>query len=546
MSKYNIIFKGKDYSKIDSVDIFVQKIPSKTISSVPDDNSLIKYLKENKKILLEKFLAKIDNNFTLNTSDNRESHHRHKPTFKETYFGGEETYFGGIVGILKKKDLKLSDYIDGTDSKNEAGLIPQDLRCDITLQISSRMDDKSKPYFLATMLLNEKIRFNDDTVPNNEEEIFDYLLLFWFKKYLQEAFLKGYFRTYMRFEKNDDRLKGSIDFSRHIRLNLGQKNGKIAYSYRDNTVNNYMNQLIIAAYEYLNKKYPDIVADNFDNNQDLKSIITNLRTAIGYQNYTSYQLILRNLKPIAHPYYTEYENLRKTCLKILRNEGISLFDGNSDDSVKSILFYLPDLWEDYLQRQMEKFLSDKEILLACQEEIRVFGYESPSEVHYKQKTYPDYVFYDIKDKGKEPVPFFVLDAKFQPIWEKSIYNKKRIPKYHLDDYDKAIRDMVTIDAKATGIIFPAEIYPPDTDLDTLLQHPISKHNSSTLFYTIPIKIVSSDGKTDYLSWKKEFDKELSTGIQYIMIIIEREYDFFIHGDNTHKRKALFSSESASN
>lgn len=53
MSKYNIIFKGKDYSKIDSVDIFVQKIPNKTSSSTPNDNSLIKYLKENKKILLE-------------------------------------------------------------------------------------------------------------------------------------------------------------------------------------------------------------------------------------------------------------------------------------------------------------------------------------------------------------------------------------------------------------------------------------------------------------------------------------------------------------
>lgn len=534
MSKYNIIFKGKDYSKIDSVDIFVQEIPNKTSSSTPDDNSLIKYLKENKKILLENFLEEIDKeigkDFTLNTSDNRESSSR--PKLYTTF--NKERYFGGIVGILKKKDFKT-----------DAVLIPQDSSCDITLQISSRMD-KSKPYFLATMLLNEKIRFNDDTVPNNEEEIFDYLLLFWFKNHLQEAFLKGYFRTYVRFEKNDDRLRGSIDFSRHIRLNLGQKNGKIAYSYRDNTVNNYMNQLIIASYEYLNKKYPDIVADNFDNNQDLRSIITNLRTAIGYQNYTSYQLILRNLKPIAHPYYTEYENLRKTCLKILRNEGISLFDGNSDDSVKSILFYLPDLWEDYLQRQMEKFLSDKEILLACQEEIRVFGYESPSEVQYKQNTYPDYVFYDIKGKGKEPVPFFVLDAKFQPSWKESIYGKKGIPHDHLDDYDKAIRDMVTIDAKATGIIFPAEIYPPDTELDTLLQHPISKHNSSTLFYTIPIKIVSSDGKTDYLSWKKEFDKELSTGVQYIMIIIEREYDFFIHGGNTHKRKALFSSETASN
>ena len=37
--------------------------------------------------------------------------------------------------------------------------------------------------------------------------------------------MKGLYKTYQRFEKNDDKLKGTIDISRHIRLNLGLPSG---------------------------------------------------------------------------------------------------------------------------------------------------------------------------------------------------------------------------------------------------------------------------------------------------------------------------------
>lgn len=78
----------------------------------------------------------------------------------------------------------------------------------VILQIRSRFDAQddqkcSKPYFLCSMLLSNKLKIHDNNVPVNEDEIFDYLMLFWFREKLREATRKGYYKTYRRFEKND-------------------------------------------------------------------------------------------------------------------------------------------------------------------------------------------------------------------------------------------------------------------------------------------------------------------------------------------------------
>jgi 5-methylcytosine-specific restriction endonuclease McrBC regulatory subunit McrC len=202
------------------------------------------------------------------------------------------------------------------------------------------------------MLLGNKLDLNEKNIPNSEDEIFDYLLLFWFKEQFQNAYMKGFYRTYRRFEKNDDHLRGTIDIARHIKLNMGQNNGKIAYSYRENTVNNFLNHLIIAAYEHLKRKYSALVMEIFDQDLDLKTAMNTLKNEIGYVDTAEQTLLFKNMKPISHPYYMEYEALRVTCMKILRDTGISFFDGDSEETSHGILFYIPDLWEMYLEREV--------------------------------------------------------------------------------------------------------------------------------------------------------------------------------------------------
>ena len=58
------------------------------------------------------------------------------------------------------------------------------------------------------------------------------------------------------------------------------------------------------------------------------------------------RIISNNLRAKIHPYYSEYEPLRKLCIQILRQEEIKY--GKDDDTVYGVLFDGAWLWEEYL------------------------------------------------------------------------------------------------------------------------------------------------------------------------------------------------------
>lgn len=424
-------------------------------------------------------------------------------------FSGEE-YYGGIVGIIND-DFEY-DFIQDNQSLKEISIVKLRIR----LQIQTRFDEV-KPLFLATMLLRDDINLDDNMVPADEDELYDYLLLFWYKSMLQEAYLKGFYRTYRRFENNDDRLKGSIDIARHIKMNAGQGNGKIAYSYRENTVNNFLNHMIILAYEHLKRKFPALMESNFDNNPDMKKIIESLRYEIGYNAVDSRTLIAKNNKPISHPYYVEYENLRKICIMILRDEALTIWDAEDVDT-KTILFYVPDLWELFLADKLKEKLKD--IYVEAQDQVMIFGDVDRNEKSYIQKTYPDFVFYEAKDGEQKVNPFMILDAKFKKGWESSLVegDKGKSKISDLNDYDKCIRDMNSLDVHATGIIYPTTKKTTDDTYfdDKSITHSISVMNSKDNFYTFPVSIPKVEfEKTPYVDWRIKFDANVEMALEAI-------------------------------
>src|SRR5690606_2704679 len=121
----------------------------------------------------------------------------------------------------------------------------------INSQIKSRLDDEKHSYFVATLLTYGVVDTNLEQVYDKEDSLYDFLLIDILANRLMEAIPKGYYKRYHRFDNNDDRLKGSIDIARNIRLNLGQVNGRIAYSYRENTINNTFNAFILKTYHYI-------------------------------------------------------------------------------------------------------------------------------------------------------------------------------------------------------------------------------------------------------------------------------------------------------
>lgn len=510
---YDVSFVGQDYQSISKAAKSMKiTLDGKEFILNPEGNILLKdknHIESNQqraRHIIDLFLKDVAPNGYCNNSAIivNSSQGKNKKLY-DINFGTEEDkgYFCGVVGVIRKSmNIKLEDEND------------KSVQFNITLQIKSRLDvnrenEVSKPYFLSTMLLRDKLKLSDNTIPSNEDEIFDYLLLFWFIEQLEKGRIKGYYKTYRRFEGNDDKVKGILDIARHIRLNMGQKNGRIAYAYRENTINNYLNQLIVVAYKHLKNKYYDLVEDNFDSNNELKKIIAFLSNETDLSSTNINTILKNNLKTISHPYFTEYEELRIICLRILRDEGISIFDGESYNGTQGILFYLPELWE--------KYVEDKLIKIALTENVKVEAQKKIMNFDKKQPTYPDYVFfYDNK-------PFMILDAKCKPKWE-SAANGGSISDV-MEDYNKCIRDMVAVNSHATGVIFPTNNTFAEKNVDNILCHQISEYNETDLFYTIPVCVPTVD-KTDlYSEWSNQFENVLQNDINIIRGIVQKEIEF---------------------
>ncbi|WP_322962626.1 hypothetical protein RRG39_00715 [Mycoplasmopsis cynos] len=499
--KNKITFYGRDFS-----DIY------KDIESTKTNGSDSELLNSNKKKILLYFLNKVRpdvKELVVNNSNQRLEYELFNQLSENIY------YFGGLVGILSKSiKIKKSD-IKGELSKQESN---DEYEVEITLQIQSRFDVKEdgtigEPNFLSTMLSDKDLILNEDFIPlNSKVNIFDYLLLFSYKYKLKEASIKGLFRTYQRFEKNDDKLRGTIDVSNHIKQNMWMNSGLILYSYRENSIDNYTNHLIVKTYQYLKKKYFSKVNRIFDSDIEMKRLIDNLSFNTEHWKYSLKTTIMKNLNSISHPFYIEYESLRKICLNILRNEGISVFNGDNSNKVKGVLFYIPTLWEIYL----EEFLKSDEYTLSSQEKIEIIDYKGKRK--FKQTTLPDYVFFS---KDNEPKPFMILDAKFKESWSKIIFGEKPFSDV-LSDYDKCIRDMVSINCHASGVIFPSN----DKRLkepEPYVEHSISKFNNVDKFYTFPVFIPFSSN--DDKSWLKDFINNLNKASTLVKsyIIKEKKY-----------------------
>jgi 5-methylcytosine-specific restriction enzyme subunit McrC len=71
-----------------------------------------------------------------------------------------------------------------------------------------------------------------------------------------------------------------------------------------------------------------------------------------YNRNSRQKIISANLKPVTHPYFTEYSALQKICLKILRHEKITF--GKEKDKVYGLLFDGAWLWEEYLNTILKR------------------------------------------------------------------------------------------------------------------------------------------------------------------------------------------------
>ncbi len=306
------------------------------------------------------------------------------------------------------------------------------------VRIRSRFDKGDKDFFLHYMLQKVfAINLFDLNYTIDEEEIFDFLICL-FPSFLMNALRQGLYKEYQTRRYNDSNVKGRIDINRHIRHNI-PFNGKVAYSTREYVYDNHVTQLVRHTIEYISKHR--LQGEILRANEEVKEAVRVIIDATPSYNHNERQKIVnQNLRPLYHPYFSDYRDLQKLCLQILRHEEIKY--GAEDDQVYGILFDGAWLWEEYLNTILSKINfkhPQNKIGLGAK---RVFKEGSRS-------IFPD--FYN---------SVMVLDAKYK--------GYEKWDSLQREDLYQVISYMYILQVLKGGFIVPVESY-NDTPLVRTLQ-----------------------------------------------------------------------------
>ena len=296
------------------------------------------------------------------------------------------------------------------------------------MRIRSRFDRNGDNDFFLHYMLQKVLSINlfDLKHGSSQDNVLDLLELL-FPVFLHKALTQGVYREYRKYEHNDSNIRGVIDVSRHIRQNIPFQ-GKVAYITREHTADNDVMQLIRHTIEHINRQQlgRSILTANKDVTGDVKLVYS---LTSSYNRNERQRVILKNLRPVIHPYYTDYRPLQQLCLQILRHDSVMYAD--NDNEICGLLFDGAWLWEEYVDTLLKEQ-----------------GFKHPNNkkreggkcifTNNKGIRYPD--FYDKN---------IVLDAKY-----------KRFEDYSdaagvgRDDIHQLVTYMYMLKSKKSGFIFP--------------------------------------------------------------------------------------------
>lgn len=270
------------------------------------------------------------------------------------------------------------------------------------LSIHSRFSYGETDYFLHYMIQKiAGINLFDLNHSTSDDSVLNYLI-YLFPLYLKKALRQGIYKQYITKHYNDADVKGVININRHIKYNL-PFNGKIAYSKREHTHDNNVNQLIRHTIEYIKRtRLGTYIIDSDSEIRECVRMIVNATPS--YMPHYKDKIINKNTRPVAHPFYSEYISLQKLCLRILRYDKITY--GNDTDEIYGVLFDASWLWEEYLAI----VLSSKFNHFKKDQGPRFYLFEN------FQQLIPDYLSFDKK---------IVADAKYIPLNEQKNYGEEK-------------------------------------------------------------------------------------------------------------------------
>ena len=273
----------------------------------------------------------------------------------------------------------------------------------IDVDIGSRFDanadvsvewNGSRHYFMHYLLQKVHGLHVVDLPTGAGADPLDEFCIFLFPVVLEGALSKGLFKNYRRFDYNDANVKGAIDVARYLRTNV-PFHGCIAYTTREHTADNPVLQLVRHAIEFIKAgPYREILTKA---SREIRDCVAQVIAATpSYVRQHRLKVMSQNLRPVRHPYFSEYSLLQKLSLQILRHEKMS--HGGSNDKLAGIVFDGAWLWEEYLNK-----------VLASHDDICKLGIVHPRN---KEKTGAIHVYHSEKSAGTSPIyPDFLLGPR---------------------------------------------------------------------------------------------------------------------------------------
>ena len=344
-------------------------------------------------------------------------------------------YYGDDLG----EGQIISFHDDCISTGNIMGFVGvNDTQVDI---ISRFAKTDGEDYFLHYILQRVfAINLFDIKHTSSRQPIFDFLL-YLFPFFLKKALRQGLYKKYRRFEYNDSNIRGPIDINRHIRENIPFR-GAVAYSTREHTYDNEVTELIRHTIEYI--KIHPMGNGVLNCDQETKNaVMTVMQATPSYNSRDRNRILNLNLRPVTHPYYSEYTSLQKICVQILRHEALKY--GQEKDKIYGVLFDGAWLWEEYLNTI---FSRAKMVITHAKNKTGENGialYKNGRRCYY-----PD--FYRKTDVAETS---FVLDAKYKHLAQ-DVVNIGR------DDLFQMITYMHVLPARHCALLYPIELKESNT------------------------------------------------------------------------------------
>ncbi len=319
---------------------------------------------------------------------------------------GHKLYTNSIVGFVGRNGTHLSihsRFANGGNSKQD--------------------------YFLHYMLrrVAQISLFHLDHT-TDQDDGFDFLI-YLFPNLLNKAISQGVYKKYVTRRYNDANVRGVIDINRHIRYNE-PFNGRVSYTTREFSYDNELTQLIRHTIEYIARRRDggNILSADPNTKQAVQQIIS---ATPSYQPSQRLAIVNKNLRPLVHPYYSDYAPLQKLCLQILRHDELKY--GHAKDEIYGVLIDAAWLWEEYLAIVLKGKLQHLRMDIGP----KYYLFEEQ-----RQQIIPDYL---------SPNKDIVADAKYIPL-DRGVSGEESVTAV----YYKTIAYMYRFCSKIGYLLYPSK------------------------------------------------------------------------------------------